>query len=380
MRATSLVLPFILSLPSVMTNPSPVWLDVDTGHDDAFAILLACHSPNVRLLGISTVFGNAPLSHTTENTLSILSAIGRTDVPLYSGASKPFCRAAAAAPDIHGETGLDGTTCLPAPSSSVKTDVTAIEAAYRALIAQPADTAWLICTGAFTNAALLFAIYPDLASHLKGFSVMGGAIGGGFTDAPLGTVKGQGERFGNWTPWAEFNIYIDPESAQALFSNPVLAAKTTLIPLDLTHQFLATKEVQSNLLYGSGKVQNGQSPTLVRKLFVEILTFFAKTYADVFGLVEGPPLHDPLAVVAAFAPALLDDQTGERFAIHVITDGEHGQEDHVRSGKSQCGRTVATKPFPDQSGIRIPRGLQESNIWNLIDEALAKAEQASLNA
>ncbi|OQO03337.1 hypothetical protein B0A48_11593 [Cryoendolithus antarcticus] len=359
-----------------MTKPVPVWLDVDTGHDDAFAILLACHSPNVRLLGISSVFGNAPLSHTTGNTLSILSAIGRADVPVYAGATKPVCREAAAAPDIHGETGLDGTTCLPAPSSSVKTDVTAIEATYRALIAQPADTAWLICTGALTNAALLFSVYPSLVTHLKGFSVMGGAIGGGFTDAPLGTVKGQGERFGNWTPWAEFNIYIDPESAQALFRNSVLAAKTTLVPLDLTHQFLATKEVQSNLLYGSGKVQNGQSPSLVRKLFVEILTFFAKTYADVFGLVEGPPLHDPLAVVAAFAPALLDDRSGERFAIHVITDGDHGEEDHVRSGQSQCGRTIATKLTTGEAGIRILRGLQECKIWSTVDEAIAKAEHA----
>ncbi|KAK6440850.1 Uridine nucleosidase 1 [Oleoguttula sp. CCFEE 5521] len=359
-----------------MTKPVPVWLDVDTGHDDAFAILLACHSPSVELLGISTVFGNAPLSHTTENTLSILSAIGCADIPVYAGASKPFCRVAAAAPDIHGETGLDGTTCLPTPSRSVRTDVTAIEAAYRDLIAQPADTAWLICTGALSNAALLFSVYPDLATHLKGLSVMGGAIGGGFTDAPLGTVKGQGERFGNWTPWAEFNIYIDPESAQALFSNPVLAPKTTLIPLDLTHQFLATQEVQSNLLHGFGKFQNGQTPSLVRKLFVEILTFFAKTYANVFGLVEGPPLHDPLAVVAAFAPALLDDRSGERFAIHVVTDGEHGEEDHVRSGQSQCGRTVATKLTNGRGGIRIPRGLQEGKIWGIVDEALAKAEHA----
>lgn len=69
---------------------------------------------------------------------------------------------------------------------------------------------------------------------------MGGAVGGGFTNAPMGSLEGEGtERFGNWTPWAEFNIYIDPESAQSVFSNPVLAAKTTIAPLDLTHQMVS---------------------------------------------------------------------------------------------------------------------------------------------
>ena len=67
---------------------------------------------------------------------------------------------------------------------------------------------------------------------------MGGAVGGGFTNAPMGKVDGDGERFGNWTPWAEFNIYIDPESAESIFSDPVLAAKTTIAPLDLTHQMV----------------------------------------------------------------------------------------------------------------------------------------------
>jgi len=63
---------------------------------------------------------------------------------------------------------------------------------------------------------LLFSIHPELAEHIAGLSIMGGAIGGGFSDAPMGKVHGQGERFGNWTPWAEFNIYIDPVSPQLI--------------------------------------------------------------------------------------------------------------------------------------------------------------------
>ena len=79
------------------------------------------------------------------------------------------------------------------------TDVGCLEAMYRALIGTQRQTAWLVATGTLTNVALVFQKYPDLAEHIKGLSIMGGAIGGKFTNAPMGKVKGEGERFGNWT-------------------------------------------------------------------------------------------------------------------------------------------------------------------------------------
>ena len=356
--------------------PTPIWLDCDTGHDDAFAILLAARSPDVNLLGISTVYGNAPLSKTTYNTRAILKAIGREDVPVYAGAAKPFCREASKASDIHGESGLDGTTCLPTPTVPVKTDRTAVDAMYQALIATPKGTAWVVPTGAITNAALLFAVHPDLAEHVAGLSVMGGAIGGAFTDAPMGTVTGEGERFGNITPVAEFNIYIDPESAKSLLSNTTLASKTTLVTLDLTHRFLATEEVQKALLHGYRQSSSDSPPSLPRKLFVEILTFFAKTYADVFGITAGPPVHDVLAVAATFAPKLFNDKDGERFEVDVITDGSHSTTSSMLAAGSQIGRTNATPVLPGQSGIRIPRDLDGDAVWRLIDDCLSVAEKS----
>lgn len=340
---------------------------------DAFAILSSARCPAVKILGISTIYGNATLDHTTYNTRAILKAIGRADVPVYEGAAKPFCRENASAPDIHGESGLDGTTCLPVPSVPREED-SAVEATYKALIAQPAGKAWLVATGALTNIALLFAIHPDLVDHLRGLSIMGGAIGGGFTSAPMGHVKGQGERFGNWTPWAEFNIYCDPEAAQSVFMNRPLAAKTTLIPLDVTHLMLATKQVQGSLLNGyDDATGRADGPSTARVLFNEILTFFAKTYADVFGLIQGPPLHDPLAVAACFAPDLFDDQGGERFEIHVVIDGEHGTDLAVRQS-SQCGRTVVKKLEAGQTGVRIPRGLEANALWRMLDSCLAEVD------
>jgi uridine nucleosidase len=135
-----------------------------------------------------------------------LEALGRRDIKVYSGAAKPIVRDAVHAADIHGESGLDGVTLLPQPVEPAATDVDHLEAMYRALIATPANTAWLVSTGTLTNIGLLFQKYPNLAGHIKGLSIMGGAVGNKFTDAPMGKVKGEGERFGNWTAYAEFNV------------------------------------------------------------------------------------------------------------------------------------------------------------------------------
>lgn len=327
----------------------------------------------MKLLGVSTVYGNAPLHHTTHNTRAILKAIDREDVPVYAGASKPFCREPASAPDIHGESGLDGTTYLPEPTVAARDDVPAILAMYQALINQPPKTAYLVAVGCLTNVALLFATFPDLADHIAGLSIMGGAVGGGFTNAPMGALQGQGERFGNWTPWAEFNIYLDPEASQAVFSNQTLSSKTTLVPLDLTHQMLATPAICEGLMHGFMQQEGTDEVTVVRMLFNQILTFFAKTYADVFGLTEGPPLHDPLAVAACFAPDLFTDNGGERFSVSVVTDGDHGNGELARNS-SQCGRTLVTLLPPGEAGVRIPRSLDSLTIWRIIDLALYRAE------
>ena len=113
-----------------------------------------------------------------------------------------------------GSTGLDGTTLLPDPATVPVKRPNAVLAMRYALMEQPAGTAWVVATGALTNVALLFATFPEVVGHVKGLSIMGGAVGGGFTDAPMGRVKGEGERFGNHTRWAEFNIYVRISSPQ----------------------------------------------------------------------------------------------------------------------------------------------------------------------
>lgn len=168
----------------------------------------------------------------------------------------------------------------------------------------------------------------------------------------------------------------DPEAAQAIFSKPELAAKTTLIPLDLTHQVLAGKEVQDTMLQSSGMGSDVPETTLnIRKLFHEILVFFAHTYSEVFGLTDGPPLHDPIAVAVLLdslgGSRLFDNHVGERWHVRVVTDGLHSERDEERG---QLGRTVITKA--EGEGVRIPRRMNVTRLWVLIEICLGRAQIA----
>ncbi|ERS95569.1 hypothetical protein HMPREF1624_08085 [Sporothrix schenckii ATCC 58251] len=392
-------------------TPVPVWLDCDPGHDDVFAILMAAHHPALRLLGISAVYGNASLNHTLWNARSILTAISKeNDVPVYAGASQPIERPPmATSADIHGETGLDGTDLLPEPRAAAKsTDPDeAIEAMAAALLAEPAGTPWLVATGCLTNVALLLEKHPAIADHLGGLSIMGGAIGGGFTAAVAGEVNGV-PRIGNQTAFAEFNILLDPEAAARVFANPRLARKTTLVPLDVTHLVLATAEVQALLLHGPGHntttttptttsptAVGGQGKTVLRTMLVQLLNFFADSYNKVFGISAGPPLHDPLAVAAVLtgtAAAIpfydfvhsgsgsgsASESTGppppERYHVTVVTDGT---TDEALAGRAETGRTVAQLLPPGAEGVRIPRGLDIPGFWTVLEECCSRADAAN---
>jgi len=373
-------------------------------YQDAFAILLSVHHPNLNLLGLSTVHGNSSLPHTTHNALSLLTALGTPHISVFPGASESLHRPAVHAPAIHGESGLDGTSLLPVPASKY-VDEPAVAAMAKALLSTPAGTAWLVATGALTNIALLFQSHPEVASHIKGLSIMGGAIGSGFTSAPMGRVSGEeAARIGNWSAWAEFNILVDPEAASQLFSNPTLAAKTTLIPLDVTHLVLATPEVQSLLLWGKGRVEaetgdvKGKGKSTLRKMLTELMTFFANTYADVFGITEGPPLHDPLAVAAVFdgipdveIPFYDFESKGtgletgsvsgvdgkkrcrERYEVKIVTEGSH--EDAQKG--AETGRTIVRLLPEGEEGVKIPRGLDVGRFWKVLEDCLERADEVN---
>lgn len=184
----------------------------------------------------------------------------------------------------------------------------------------------------------------------------------------------------------------DPEAAQSIFSSPVLAPKTVIASLDLTHKVIATPEVLESILYVNPQTKESNN---LRQMLYDLLTFFTKTYKEFFGLVDGPPLHDPLAVAAilsnlnvagrsnekfAEVTKLLtfDDREGERFNIDVVTSGKH-HPDRVSVG--ELGRTVVTpveKEDLARGGVAIPRGVDLKAFWGIVTDCVKRAD--ALNA
>ncbi|KAF3931113.1 hypothetical protein ABW20_dc0107880 [Dactylellina cionopaga] len=337
----------------------PVWLDCDPGHDDAFAILLAAMHPTFDLLGISTVHGNSSLQKVTNNALSLLTAFGKSDIPVHPGAKKPFMRPAVHAPDIHGATGIDGTDLLPIPITQAST-LNGAEAMRNAIMATEKGTCALVVTGTMTNAALMFANFPETAEHIKCLSIMGGAF-----------------MLGNITKFAEFNIYCDPESASSIFTLPTLTGKIFLAPLDLTHTVLATNTVREALMTAN---------TPFRTMLHDLLMYFAATYARVFNMNAGPPLHDPLAIAA-----LMPESFGMGF------EWEEGSIDVVLHGE-EIGRTILKRPeeminanahggtqlLVDDGGskvlgvrVKVGRKVNVERFWEVIMAVVDKADAVS---
>jgi inosine-uridine nucleoside N-ribohydrolase len=250
----------------------PILIDCDPGHDDAIALLLALASPEVELLGVTTVAGNQTLDKTTANAIRILELVGRGDVEVAAGADRPLERELFVASNVHGESGLDGPA-LPAPQSEPVAEHAAEFLAERVL--GSAEPVTLVPMGPLTNIALFLERHPDAAGRLERIVLMGGAIAEG-----------------NVTPAAEFNIWADPEAARAVFQSGL---DVTMIGLDVTHKALLTPE------HGGRLRAAGRTGTVV----AELLEFFSSFHRDVYGFA-GSPVHDAVAVAYVLRPGLVE--------------------------------------------------------------------------
>jgi inosine-uridine nucleoside N-ribohydrolase len=248
-----------------------VILDCDPGHDDAIALLLALGSPELNLLGVTTVAGNQTLEKTTANAIRVLDHVNRGDVPVAAGTPRPLVREMRTAGEVHGETGLDGPD-LP-PPSRLPQPMHAIDWIAQT-VAASAEPVTLVPTGPLTNVALFLARYPGLESRLERIVLMGGAIGEG-----------------NTTPAAEFNIWVDPEAAHRVFQSGL---DVTMVGLDVTHQALMTP-AHAERLAAAGRAG---------KLVADLYGFYARFHHRHYGW-EGAPVHDAVAMAHVIDPTLL---------------------------------------------------------------------------
>ncbi len=270
----------------------PVLIDCDPGQDDAIAILLALASPELEVLGITTVAGNQTLDKTTINALKVLELAGRSDVSVAAGADRPLVAKLVTAGDAHGESGLDGPA-LPMPRSR-PVEQHAVDFLAEQVLASDQPVT-LVPLGPLTNVALFLAQRPDAAAKLDRIVLMGGAIAEG-----------------NMTPSAEFNIWVDPEAAARVFESGL---DITMVGLDVTDRAVLTAE-HADVLRGTGGIGSAVA---------EMLDFYGSFYREVYDH-GGCPVHDAVAVAHLIQPGLVE------------TVGRHVA---VELGSGLCrGRTV----------------------------------------
>ena len=306
--------------------PERIILDCDPGHDDALAMMLAAGDPRVELVAITTCAGNQTVEKVTRNALAVCAVAG-IDVRVAAGAAKPLVRPQMVAPDIHGESGLDGPV-LPEPRRAVEPGH-AVDLIIEEVMAAEPGTITLVPTGPLTNIALAMAKEPLIVERVKRVVLMGG----GYTR-------------GNRTPAAEFNIIADPEAAHAVFAG---SWPVTMVGLDLTHQALATPEVVDRIRAIGSPLSN---------FVVEVLRFFGTTYLEHQGFMS-PPVHDLCCVAWVADPEVF--ATRSAFVVVELT------------GTWTTGMTVTD--FADLLGQEhntdVATELDHARLWDMTVDAIA---------
>ena len=308
-----------------------ILLDCDPGHDDAVAMMLAWGNSSIELLGVTTVGGNQTLDKVTRNALSVATVMGMHDVPIAAGCRLPLVRPVEIAPDVHGDSGLDGVE-LPEPA--VELDPRhGVDLIIETIMSNEPGTVTLVPTGPLTNIAMAARKEPRIVERVQEVVLMGG-----------------GYHVGNWSPVAEFNIKVDPEAAHIVFNEkwPIV-----MVGLDLTHQALATDEVAERIAAVPGSVS---------QFTLGLFTFFRKAYQDAQGF-EFPPVHDPCTLAYLIDPTIVE-------TVKVPVDVE-------LNGSLTTGMTVADfrAPAPEDCHTKVATRLDAPRFWGLVVDAIDRIQK-----
>jgi purine nucleosidase len=259
-------------------------IDTDPGIDDAIAILLACASPELELLALTTVAGNVGLDFTTANALKLAELARRSDLPVYAGCGAPLRRPHVSG-EVHGTTGMDGAD-LPAPRKSAAAGH-AVDYLIDTLSAAAPHSITLAAIGPLTNVATAIRRAPGIKQALAELVIMGGAT------PKIG---------GNMTPHAEFNVFVDPEAAAIVFG---AGLPITLVPLDLSMQMAATLPRIDRF---------AAIPGPVGRAVAGMLRFYHKGDSH---------MHDALTIAWLLRPSLF---TGRRAKVRIESSGPRDGE------------------------------------------------------
>lgn len=268
--------------------PRKIILDVDTGSDDACAIMLAHLSDEIELEAVCTVKGNQSLENTTNNTLKIRELL-KADFPVYKGCDNGFVdsliypklsrTANADAVDENGNKfHIHETFNLPEPVTKVE-DKHAVQF-YIDYLTNTKEPVTIVMVGPLTNLAIALAIKPDIVKNIEEIVIMGGAW-----------------NITNVTLAAEFNIFDDPESALKVF---YCGAKITLVPLDATHTAYITQDDERKLRELNTPASNFAADLIHTRILVH-------DQAQPLEVEHACALHDPLCIAYLLNPDVLED-------------------------------------------------------------------------
>ena len=258
-------------IPIIM-SPTRIIIDTDPGVDDALAFLLALASPEIKLEALTTTHGNVTLEKATRNALSVLELAGAGHIPVASGSVVPLVEPLRASAAVHGESGI-GNSRLPEPKMKL-VPAHAVDYLIERVLTEPQALS-IFPIGPLTNIAMAIRKEPRFIDAVKELVIMGGAI----------------LEYGNITPQAEFNIYVDPHAAHIVFHSGI---PITLIPLDVTHKYLLKPPHVDRLM----RIDSPISRFIRDAIEVYLEASFALGHA-------GSSLHDPLTLATILAPELL---------------------------------------------------------------------------
>jgi purine nucleosidase len=339
----------------------PVFVDVDTGVDDALALVYLLASPDTELVGIASTGGNVAVEQVCVNNLSLLELCRTPDIPVSKGARQPLASPILAADDFHGATGL-GYAELPSSDRQL-TSYDAAEAWVRAARAHPGQLIGVV-TGPLTNLALALRAEPALPTLLRRLVVMGGAF----------------DYLGNITPVAEFNIFVDPEAAAEVFAawgktanNQEQQQLLIACGLDLTRKVAMTPDILARLAAASGSTttvmseldehgtRSAASNPLIRVIEDAMRFYFERHLSSGWGYLAYQ--HDPLAAATALDPQLISTRpaTVDVELMGTLTRGMTVTDQFGRWGRetnARIGIGVDPAMFFDQFVARVGRFAQ----------------------
>ena len=290
-----------------------VILDMDPGIDDALALILALKSPEVKILGITTVAGNASVEMTSANARRVLECLNIESIPVAMGAANPLNYPLEDALSYHGPDGL-GNCNLPPPEQPLH-PAKAWDFLVRSALDAPGEIA-LIAAGPLTNVARAFKLHPELPGLLARLVLMGGAYG----LTPYGR--------GNRTPYAEFNIWQDPEAAHIVFNS---GANVFAVGLDVTMDPEAC-------LTGRHLEQMKTRHTPAAHLAAQLVEYEVRYHGRC-------TMHDPLALAVLLGPSLFEFTLAK---VEVVegNDWDRGVTRTLSSGSSQLIRVASAVDGP----------------------------------